>query len=123
MELFKLKTQKEDLEYKIKLEKDRIKRKNQLKEKLDLIITNYEKSQNLRDAAIDANVNPDQAEQWLEWGKNNYEEIYSYFYKEIQKIDAYQKDLEREKTRKQMDRVIEIYKKPNPLKRRQRLPV
>ena len=94
-ELFKLKTQKEDLEYKIQLEKDKIKRKNQLKEKLDLIITNYEKSQNLRDAAIEANVNPDQAEQWLEWGKNNFEETYSYFYNEIQKIDNHQKDLER----------------------------
>ena len=116
-ELFKLKTQKEDLEYKIQLEKDKIKRKNQLKEKLDLIITNYEKSQNLRDAAIEANVNPDQAEQWLEWGKNNFEETYSYFYNEIQKIDNHQKDLEREKTRKQMDRVIEIYRKTESLKK------
>lgn len=116
-ELFKLKTQKEDLEYKIRLEMDRIKRKNQLKEKLDLIITNYEKSQNLKDAAIEANVNPNQAEQWLEWGKNNFEETYSYFYNEIQKIDNHQKDLEREKTRKQMDRVIEIYRKTESLKK------
>lgn len=116
-ELFKLNTQKEDLEYKIQLEKDKIKRKKQLKEKLDLIIINYEKSQNLKDAAIASNVNPDQAEQWLEWGKNNFEETYSYFYNEIQKIDNHQKDLEREKTRKQMDRVIEIYRKTESLKK------
>lgn len=115
-ELFKLNTQKEDLEYKIQLEKDKIK-KNQLREKLDLIISNYEKSQNLKDAAIASNVNPDHAEQWLEWGKNDYDESYSYFFKEIQKIDAHQKDLEREKTRKQMDRVIEIYRKTESLKK------
>jgi len=116
-ELFRLNTQKDDLEYKIKLENDKIKRKNQLREKLDLIITNYEKSQNLKDAAIEANVNPDQAEQWLEWGKNNFEETYYYFYNEIQKIDNHQKGLEREKTRKQMDRVIEIYRKTESLKK------
>lgn len=84
---------------------------------MDLIISNYEKSQNLKDAAIASSVNPDQAEQWLEWGKNDYDESYSYFFKEIQKIDAHQKDLEREKTRKQMDRVIEIYRKTESLKK------
>ena len=50
------------------------------------------------------------------YGKNNFNETYFYFYNQIIEIDIYFKDLEAEKLKKQMDAVIEFYKKTNSLK-------
>ena len=108
-ELSKLNKQKMDLEYQIKLEEDRLKRKNQLLSQMNDVIENYRKTQNLRQAAIDSNINPGTVEQWHEWGRNAFSEVYSDFYNRIIEIDDYFKDLESQELKMQMDKVIEAY--------------
>lgn len=114
-ELFKLNKQKTELEKQIKLKEDQIKRNNEIKAKMDEVLNNYKESQNLKQAAIDSNINPDHVDQWYEWGKNDFNETYSYFHTKIIEIDNSFKDAEVQKLKKQMDSVIEAYKKTNSL--------
>ena len=109
-ELSKLKKKKDDLEGRIKLEEDKIKRKKEILSRMDRVIANYKKSQNLTLAATDSNISPDQVMQWYEWGKNDYDETYSYFYSKILEADDYFKNLEALKLKKQMDDVIDAFK-------------
>ena len=83
---------------------------------MNTVLENYKKTQNLKRASIDSNINPNYVKQWLEWGKGNFNETYSYFYNQKIKIDDYFKDLEAQKLKKQMDNVIDAYKKTNSLK-------
>lgn len=115
-DLVKLNKKKHVLESKIKLEEDKIKRRDEILSQMNLVLDNYKKSQNLRQAAIDSNIHPDHVKQWFEWGKNNFNETYAYFYTQILEIDNYFKKLEGEKLKKQMDSVVEAYKKTNSLK-------
>ena len=82
-----------------------------------MVLKNYEKSQNLTQSAIDSNISPDNVKQWYEWGKNYLNQIYSYFYAEIVKIDNDFKEIETQKLKMQMDDVIRAYKKTKSLKR------
>lgn len=114
--LTELNREKTDLEYEIQLERDRIKRDEEIRNQIDLVLENYRKTQNIRDAAIASNINPDSAEQWLEWGRSGFNERYSYFYTQIIEIDEHFKDLEAQKLKDQMDSVVEAYKKTGSLK-------
>ena len=91
-ELYKLKKEKQELEKQIKLEEDKIKRNNEILAQMDKVLTNYKKTQNLKQAAIDSKINPNTVEQWFEWGKNDFNQTYSYFYNQIIEIDNYFKD-------------------------------
>lgn len=115
-DLIELKKEKINLENHIKLEEDKIKRNNQILAQMDKVLKNYKESQNLKRAAIDSKINPENVEQWFEWGRNDYNQSYSYFYKEITQIDDYFKDLETQKLIKLMDEVVEVYKMTNSLK-------
>lgn len=116
-DLSRLNGQKRDLEDRIKLEEDKIRRNNEILSQMDEVLTNYRKSQDLKKAAIDSNISPDHVRQWFEWGKGNFNETYSYFYTQILEIDSHFKNLEAEKLKGEMDRVIEAYRKTNSLKR------
>lgn len=115
-QLSKLFKQKYDLEVKIKLEEDKIKRNTQIIRQMDKILANYQKSQNLKQAAIDSNINPGTVDQWYEWGKDPFNETYSYFYNEIKEIDNYFKEKKSQELKKQMGSVIESYRKTHSLK-------
>lgn len=115
-ELFRLNKEKQTLEKQIKLEEDKIKRNNEILSQMDEVLENYKKTQDLKQSAIDSKINPNTVGQWFEWGKNNFNETYSYFYNQIIEINNYFKDLEVQKLKKQMDDVIEAYKKTNSLK-------
>lgn len=114
--LSKLKKQKTTLENQINLKKDQIKRNNDILAQMDRVLYNYKKSQNLMRAAADSKINPDLVKQWYEWGKNDFTENSTYFYTKIKEIDDYFKDVEFQKLKKQMDDVIEAYKKTDSLK-------
>ncbi|WP_298523724.1 hypothetical protein [uncultured Methanobrevibacter sp.] len=114
-ELFKLNRKKQELERQIKLEEDKIKRNNEILAQMNEVLENYRNTQDLKQAAIDSKINPNTVEQWFEWGKNNFNETYSYFYNKITEIDNYFKDLKAQKLKKQMDDVIEAYRKTNSL--------
>ena len=116
-DLFKLNKRKLDLEKQIKLENDKIRRNNQILAEMDEVLKNYKKSQNLKQAAIDSKKSPDHVQQWFEWGKNDFNQTYSYFYTKIREIDCYFKDLEAQKLKKHMDDVIEAYNKTKSLKK------
>ncbi|WP_407374864.1 hypothetical protein [Methanobrevibacter sp.] len=113
----KLKRKRHDLESQIKLEEDKIKRSNEIRAKMDIVIANYRKTQNLRQAAIDSKISPENVRQWYDWGANDFDEIYSYFYGQIKEIDDYFRVLETEKLKRQMDDVVEAYMKTNSLKK------
>lgn len=115
-ELTKLLRRKDDLESQIKLEEDRTKRKMEIISQMDMVLDNYRNTQNLKRASIDAKINYDYVQQWIEWGKNDFNDVYSYFYQKIIEIDEYFKDLESQKLKKQMDEVIRAYRKTNSLK-------
>ena len=83
---------------------------------MDEVLANYKKSQNLKQAAIDSNINPNYVKQWFKWGEDNLNETYVYFYNKINEIDNYFKELESQELKKQMDRVVEAYKKTHSLK-------
>ena len=51
-ELSKMKKQRGDLESQIKLERDKIKRNDEIKSRMDIVLANYEKSRNLTQAAV-----------------------------------------------------------------------
>ncbi|WP_298522520.1 hypothetical protein [uncultured Methanobrevibacter sp.] len=126
-ELYKLNIEKDnlekqisDLELKIKkqktLEEEKIKRVNEMLSQMGDVLKNYEKTKNLKQAAIESNINPFTVEHWFNGGKDNYNEYYSNFYNQIIEIDNYFKNLETKKLLKQMDSVIEAYKKTSSLK-------
>lgn len=114
--LSKLKKQKTTLESKIKLEEDKVKRSNQIRSQMDEVLANYKKSQSLKQAALDSNINPNYVTQWHKWGEDNLNETYSYFYNEIKEIDNYFKEMKSQELKKQMDSVVEAYRKTNSLK-------
>ena len=116
-ELIKLNQKKVILEKEIKLEEDKIRRMNEITSQMNTVLKNYKKTQSLKQAAIDSNINPDYVKQWYEWGKNNFNSTYSYFYTKITEIDNYFKDLKAQKLKSEMDSVIEAYKKTNSLKK------
>lgn len=116
-DLVKLNKRKLDLEKQIKLENDKIRRNNQILAEMDEVLKNYKNSQNLKQATIDSKKSPDHVQQWFEWGKNDFNQTYSYFYIKIRKIDSYFKDLEAQKLKKHMDDVIEAYNKTKSLKK------
>lgn len=120
-ELFRLNKTKTELEKKIKLENDKIKRNEKILAKMDNVLKNYRKTQNLKLASIDSNINPNHVAQWLKWGKNDFSETYSYFYEKISEIDEYFRDLESQKLKNQMDSVIEAYKKTDSLEKSSKL--
>lgn len=115
-DLSKLKKQKTNLETKIKLEEDKVKRSNQIRSQMDEVLANYKKSQSLKQAALDSNINPNYVTQWHKWGEDNLNETYSYFYNEIKEIDNYFKEMKSQELKKQMDSVVEAYRKTNSLK-------
>ncbi len=112
-----LKARKKELEAEIKLKKDRIRRDKQIKKQMDEVLENYKKTQSLKQAAIDSGIRPEYVEQWYEWGENDFNETYSYFYIQKIKIDNYFKELEARKLMDEMDKVIEAYKKTDSLKK------
>ena len=114
--LTKLKTQKVDLENQIQLKKDQIRRNEEILSQMNLVLDNYRKTQNLKQAAIDSKIDPEHVKQWLEWGQNDFNRTYSYFHSKILEIDDYFKDLEAQKLKRQMDDVIEAYQKTGSLK-------
>lgn len=116
-DLAKLKIEKRELEDKIKLERDRIKRACELSDLMDKVLDNYKKSQSLKSAAIDSNISPDSVMQWYEWGKNDFSEIYTHFYRKISEIDEEFKNQEVQKLKSEMDRVIEAYRECKSLKK------
>ena len=109
-QLSQLKKQRRNLESKIKLEEDKIKRNNEILAKMDIVLDNYRKSRNLKQAAVDSNINPNTVEQWHEWGANSYNDTYTYFYNGISEIDAHFKDLKSQELKRQMDNVVEALK-------------
>lgn len=115
-DLTKLKNQKTDLENRIQLEKDKIRRNEEILAKINLVLENYRKTQNLRDAAIDSNISPEHVEQWFEWGKNDFNQTYSYFYSQILEINDYFRDLKSQKLKDQMDDVLEAFQKTGSMK-------
>ncbi len=115
-DLFKLNQQKTDLEKQIKLEEDKIKRNNEIKARMEQVLNNYRKTQNLKEAAVSSNISHDYVEQWYEWGKGDFNETYSYFYTKITEIDNQLNDKKVQKLKKQMDDVIEAYRKTDSLK-------
>lgn len=115
-DLSNLKAQRNDLENRIKLERDRIRREEEILMKMDLVLKNYCRSQNLKSSAIEANISPDHVEQWLEWGRNDFGKTYTYFYTQITEADNYFKELEAKRLKKKMDDVLEAYRLTNSLK-------
>ena len=120
-ELAKLKRQKLELESQIKLEEDKIKRHKEIVARMDEVLDNYRRTQNLKQSAMDAGMDPNSVEQWFEWGRNDFNETYSYFYGEIIKIDNNFKDLEVQKLKEQMDRVVDAYRKTGSLRQASRI--
>ena len=111
-----LEKQKLDLEKQKKLEEEKIKRIDEMLSQMDDVLNNYKRTHNLKQAAIDSNINPYTVEHWFNGGKHNFNEYYSNFYNQIIEIDNYFKDLETKKLLKQMDDVIVAYKKTSSLK-------
>jgi hypothetical protein len=120
-ELAKFKRQKLELESQIKLEEDKIKRHKEIVARMDEVLDNYRRTQNLKQSAMDAGMDPNSAEQWFEWGRNDFNETYSYFYNEIIRIDNHFKDLEAQKLKEQMDRVVDAYRKTGSLRQASRI--
>ena len=114
--LTKLNKQKSDLESQIKLKSDRIKKNMQILAQMDLVLYNYKKSQSLKQASVDSNIDYNHVQQWYEWGKNSFAETYSYFYEKITEIDECFKAQKVKRLKKQMDDVIEAYRLTKSLK-------
>ena len=119
--LTNLNKQKIDLENQIKLKEDQLKRKNEILAQMNKVLNNYKKTQDLKKSAIDSNINPNHVEQWLEWGKNNFNDTYAYFYNKITEIDECFRDLKTKELKDRMDTVIDAYKKTGSLKEASRL--
>ena len=116
-DLVKLKEQKQVLESEIKLKRDQIRKANELLALMDNVLDNYKKSQNLKQAAIDSNINPNSVNQWYEWGENNFSETYTHFYNQILEIDNHFKTQKALQLKADMDNVIDAYKKTKSLKK------
>lgn len=115
-ELNNLKKQKNNLLNEIKLKEDKNRRNNQIRNQMDKVLTEYKKTHELKKAAIDSNISYETVQHWFDWGKNNYNQTTTYFYNQIREIDDYFKQQEKLKLRKEMDQVIEAYKKTHSLK-------
>lgn len=116
-ELVKLKGKRKVLEDKIRLERDKVRRNNEIRSQMDAVLENYRKTHDLKKAAADSKISPDHVEQWLEWGKSGFNETYSYFHDKICEIDEDFRDLEKQKLIRQMDEVVEAYRKTGSLKK------
>lgn len=116
-ELTRLNREKQNLQKQIKLKEDEIRRTNDILSQMNTVLDNYKKTQSLKQAAIDSKISPEHVDQWYEWGKNSFNETSTYFYTKITEIDNYFKEQESLKLKKQMDRVIEAYKKTNSLEK------
>lgn len=114
-ELYRLKLKRSKMEAELQLKKDQYRRNNEILADMDRVIENYSESRDLKAAAINAHINPEYAEQWMEWGKNNFNRTYSYFYNRISEIDDEFKNRQSQNLIQQMDEVIEAYKKTNSL--------
>jgi len=114
--LLGLNKQKNDVENRIKLEEDRIKRNREIVSRMDAVLECYRKTRNLSDAAIESKISPENVEQWLEWGRNDYGEVYSYFYEKKTETDEYFRQMDSDELKMRMDRVIEAYRKTKSLK-------
>lgn len=111
-----LKKQKVELENKIQLERDKSRKNQDTIAQMDIVLKNYKKTQNLKDAAVISKIHPDYVSQWYDWGRNDFNETSSYFYQKICEIDSYFEELKSQELKNQMDRVAEAYEKTNSLK-------
>ena len=119
--LTSLNNEKHDLQQQIKLKEDEIRRTNDILSQMNTVLDNYKKTQSLKQAAIDSKISPEHVDQWYEWGKNSFNETSTYFYSKFTEIDNNFKEQESLKLKKQMDSVIEAYKKTNSLKEASRI--
>ena len=110
-----LKRKRADLESRLKLEKDRIKRRDEIKARMDEVLGNYERTASLKQAAADSNISFDNVCQWMEWGKKDFNEACSYFYNRTLEIDEDLRNAEAESLKADMDRVIGEYVKTHSL--------
>ncbi len=120
-ELTVLKGKREDVKSQIRLEKDKIKRHNEIKSQMDRVIECYRKTRDLKKSAVESKIQPSSVEQWLEWGKNNFNDTYAYFYNSIVEIDSHFRDMQKAKLKKQMDGVVEAYRKTDSLEEASKL--
>ena len=111
-----LKKQKLELENKIQLERDRTRKNQDTIAQMDIVLKNYKKTQNLKDAAVMSKIHPDHVQQWYDWGKNEFNETSTYFYQKIMEIDSYFEELKSRELKKQMASVADAYEKTNSLK-------
>lgn len=116
-DLTKLKHDKNDIESRIKLEEDKIRRKDEILSRMDTVLENYRKTGDLKQAAVESKIQPGSVEQWREWGKNGFNDTYSYFYEKVREIDDYFKVMESERLKMQMDSVAEAYGKTGSLEK------
>lgn len=60
-----IKSRKENMKRQIKLQEDKIKRKNELLSQMNTVLENYKKTQNLKHVSLDSNINPNYVEQGI----------------------------------------------------------
>ena len=120
-ELTVLKGKKGDLQSQIQLEKDKIRRNEEIKSQMDRVIECYRKTRDLKKSAVESKIQPSSVEQWLEWGKNKFNDTYAYFYNSIVEIDNNFRDMQTAKLKKQMDGVVEAYRKTDSLEEASKL--
>lgn len=97
-------------------EEEILKRNLEIRSQMDAVIENYKSSFSLKESSQKANISFDLVLTWFNWGKNGFDENSKYFYDEIKKIDAENRNLfEKENIINQMDRVIENYKNTESL--------
>ena len=111
-----LKKQKLELEKKIQLERDKARKNQDTIAQMDIVLNNYKKTQNLKDAAVMSKIHPEHVHQWYDWGKNEFNETSTYFYQKILEIDSYFEELKSQELKNQMDSVVDAYEKTNSLK-------
>ena len=88
----------------------------EIRSQMNEVIENYKESLSLKESSQKANISFDLVLTWFNWGKNGFDENSKYFYDEIKKIDAENRNLfEKENIINQMDRVIENYKNTESL--------
>ena len=99
-----------------KHEEEILKRNLEIRSQMDAVIENYKSSFSLKESSQKANISFDLVLTWFNWGKKGFDENSKYFYDEIKRIDAENRNLfEKENIIIQMDRVIENYKNTESL--------
>ena len=88
---------------------------------MDRVLECYRKTQDLKKSAVESKIQPSSVEQWLEWGKNKFNDTYAYFYNSIVEIDSHFRDMQKAKLKKQMDGVVEAYRKTDSLEEASKL--